>query len=205
MKPYFRRPTGQRRYKRMFVIVAEGSVTEQEYFQLLSDESIIHIKCLRNRGNLTPKEALLRIREHIGKESLRKTDEAWVVVDKDSWEEEHLDELHNWAQSRSNYGFALSNPKFEFWLLLHFEDGKGVATGEHCDRKLAKHLPGYDKHVDGQKFTRERIKAATDRAKKRDIPPCADWPHKTGTTVYKLVEKILESGTIRSAAMPRSH
>jgi hypothetical protein len=194
MKPYFRRPTGQRRYKRMFVIVAEGKVTEQEYFQLLNNESIIRVKCLKNRNNLTPKDALLRVREYIRKESLKKTDEAWVVVDKDSWEEEHLDELHNWAQSRSNYGFALSNPKFEFWLLLHFEDAKGVSTGEHCDRKLAKHLPGYDKHVDGQKFTRERIKNATDRAKNRDIPPCADWPRNTGTTVYKLVEKILESG-----------
>jgi hypothetical protein len=194
MKSRFRRPTGQRRYKQMFVIVAEGTVTEQEYFQLLNDESIIHIKCLRNRSNLTPKDALQRVREYVRNEPLRKHDEAWVVVDKDSWKEEHLDELHNWAQSRSNYGFALSNPKFEYWLLLHFEDAKGVVTGEQCSKQLAKHLPDYDKHVDARKFTNERIKAATDRAKKRDIPPCADWPRKTGTTVYKLVEKILESG-----------
>jgi hypothetical protein len=194
MKPHFRRPAGQRRYKRMFVIVAEGTVTEQEYFRLLSEESIIHIQCLRNRGKLTPKDALLRVREYISKEGLKKTDEAWVVVDKDSWAEEHLASLHSWAQSRPNYGFALSNPKFEFWLLLHFEDAKGAGTSEQCSRKLAKHLPDYDKHLDARKFTRERIKAATDRAKKRDVPPCADWPRKTGTTVYKLVEKILESG-----------
>lgn len=194
MKPHFRRPAGQRRYKRMFVIVSEGTVTEQEYFQLLSEESIIHIKCLRNRSNLTPKEALLRVREHISKEGLRKNDEAWVVVDKDSWAEEQLGELHGWAQGRSNYGFALSNPKFEFWLLLHFEDAKGVVTSEQCSKQLTKYLPDYNKHVDARKFTNERIKAATDRAKKRDIPPCADWPRKTGTTVYKLIEKILESG-----------
>lgn len=204
MKPYFRRAAGQRRYKRMFVIVAEGKVTEQEYFQLLNDESIIHVKCLKNRSNLTPDEALLRVRGHISKESLRKTDEVWGVVDRDSWEEEHLNELHKWARSRSNYGFALSNPKFEYWLLLHFDDAKGVATGEQCDRKLAKHLPGYNKHVDGQKFTHERIEAAIDRAKKRDIPPCTDWPRNTGTTVYKLVEKILESGANRLAFTPRS-
>jgi hypothetical protein len=194
MKSRFRRPTGQRRYKRMFVIVAEGTVTEQEYFQLLNDESIIHIKCLRNRSNLTPKDALLRVREYVRNEPLRKHDEAWVVVDKDSWEEEHLDELHNWAQSRSNYGFALSNPKFEYWLLLHFEDAKGVVTSEQCSKQLAKYQPEFGKHVDARKFTNERIKAATDRAKKRDNPPCTDWPRKTGTTVYKLVEKILESG-----------
>jgi hypothetical protein len=159
---------------------------------------------LKNRKNLSPKEALLRVREHVRKESLKKADEAWVVVDKDSWKEEHLDELHKWAQSRSNYGFALSNPKFEYWLLLHFDDAKGVATSEQCDRKLAKHLPGYNKHVDGQKFTHERIEAAIERAKKRDIPPCVDWPRNTGTTVYKLVEKILESGANRLASTPRS-
>jgi hypothetical protein len=204
MKPHFRRPAGQRRYKRMFVIVAEGTVTEQEYFQLLNEESIIHIKCLRNRSNLTPQEALLRVREHISKEGLRKNDVAWVVVDKDSWAEDHFSALHNWAQSRSNYGFALSNPKFEFWLLLHFEDAKGICTSEQCNEKLAKHLPAYDKHVDWRKFTRERIENATVRAKNRDIPPCTDWPHNTGTTVYKLVEKILESGTRRSTHIPRS-
>jgi hypothetical protein len=65
MKSRFRRPTGQRRYKRMFIIVAEGTVTEQEYFQLLNDESIIRVKCLKNRSNLTPKQALLRVREHL--------------------------------------------------------------------------------------------------------------------------------------------
>jgi hypothetical protein len=171
MKPHFGRPAGKRRYKRMFVIVAEGTVTEQEYFQLLSEESIIHIKCLRNRSNLNPKDALLRVREYISKEGLKKTDEAWVVVDKDFWAEELLASLHSWAQSRSNYGFALSNPKFEFWLLLHFEDAKGVGTSEQCNEKLAKHLPDYDKHVDGQKFTRERIKAATDRAKNGTFRP----------------------------------
>jgi len=194
MKSRFRRPTGQRRYKRMFVIVAEGTVTEQEYFQLLNDESIIRVNCLKNRSNLTPKDALQRVREYIHKEPLKKSDEAWVVVDKDSWAEEHFDELHHWTQGHSNYGFALSNPKFEYWLLLHFEDAKGVVTGEQCRQQLAKHLPNYHKHIDVLKFTNERIKAATDRAKKRDIPPCADWPRKTGTTVYKLVEKILESG-----------
>jgi hypothetical protein len=186
----------------MFVIVAEGTVTEREYFQLLNDESIIHVRCLKNRNNLPPKEALQRINEYVRKEGLKKEDEAWVVVDKDSWREEHLTELHKWAQSRSNFRFALSNPKFEYWLLLHFEDATGVVTSEHCDSRLAKYLPDYHKHVDGRKFTRERILAATGRAKRRDIPPCPDWPHRPGTTVYRLVERILNSATTSTPSQP---
>jgi hypothetical protein len=179
----------------MFVIVAEGTVTEQEYFSLLNTESIVQVKCIKNQRNLPPKDALNRVQEYVRKEKLKKKDEAWVVVDRDSWKEEHLHELHAWAQTRSNYGFALSNPKFEYWLLLHFEDANGVATSEDCDRKLSKHVHGYDKHVSARDFTREKVLAAATRARKRDTPPCADWPRKPGTTVYKLVEKILELST----------
>ena len=185
------RHQGQRRYKRMFIVVAEGTVSEQEYFHLLNEDLIVHVRCLRNRNNLPPKEALLRVLEYVRKEGLRKTDEAWVVVDKDSWLEAHLVELHAWAQSRHNYGFALSNPKFAYWLLLHFEDASGVTTGGDCDRRLVKHLPGYDKHIEPQHFSTERIQAAAARARRRDTPPCGDWPRRPGTTVYRLVEKIL--------------
>ena len=188
----FRRKPGERRYKRMFVIVDEGTVTEQEYFPLLSDETIVHIKCLRNRQNLPPREALERVRTYVREEGLRKTDEAWVVVDKDQWVEEDLARLHAWSLERRNYGFALSNPKFEFWLLLHFEEATGVATGDECDRRLARHLPTYDKHIRANDFTSERIKDALTRAKNRDIPPCVDWPRNAGTTIYRLVERILQ-------------
>ncbi len=41
MTSRFSRPRAERRYKRMFVIVAEGTVTEQEYFPLLNGELIV--------------------------------------------------------------------------------------------------------------------------------------------------------------------
>jgi hypothetical protein len=68
----------------MFVIVAEGTVTEQGYFSLLNEEFIVRVKCLRNRSNLHPKAALRRVREYVRKEGLKRTDEAWIVVDKDT-------------------------------------------------------------------------------------------------------------------------
>jgi hypothetical protein len=135
---------------------------------------------------------LKRVQEYVASEDLHKKDEVWVVVDKDSWKEEHLVELHRWAQTKSHYGFALSNPKFEYWLLLHFDKGDRVTSSDGCDKRLAKHLPLYDKHIPSQHFTIDRIQSAVERAKKRDTPPCPDWPRTTGTTVYRLVEKILQ-------------
>jgi hypothetical protein len=41
---------------------------------------------------------------------------------------------------------AVSNPCFEFWLLLHFE--QYCAHLDNCDqvkKKLTRHVPGYDK------------------------------------------------------------
>ncbi len=193
MTSRFRRKLGERRYKRMFIIVAEGTVTEQEYFSLLNEESIVRVKCLSNSRNLSPLAAMKRVCDYVKREGLRRSDQAWVVVDKDLWLEEHLSQLHAWSQTQVNYGFALSNPKFEFWLLLHFEDGKGVASGDDCDRRIVKHLPRYDKHIHPNEFTPERIRSATERARTRDTPRCSDWPRNAGTTVYKLVEKILQA------------
>jgi hypothetical protein len=192
MNSRFRRKLGERRYKRMFVIVAEGTVTEQEYFALFNDESIVHIKCLRHRHNLPPKDALKQAHDYIREQHIRKRDEVWVVVDRDSWLEKHLSELHAWSQTSENYGFALSNPKFEYWLLLHFEDATGISSGDDCNTRLHKYLPKYNKHINTSDFTRDRIKEAAKRARKRDTPACTDWPRSTGTTLYRLVEKILQ-------------
>ncbi|WP_246186578.1 RloB family protein [Methylacidimicrobium tartarophylax] len=131
------------------------------------------------------------MRCYLQKERLKSTDEAWLVVDKDQWTDPQLAELHAWAGQSQNYGFAVSNPKFEYWLLLHFEKGNGVTRSSDCNHRLRTHLPNYDKRIDPRRFTRERILDAIKRAKERDVPPCEDWPRSFGTTVYKLVESIL--------------
>jgi hypothetical protein len=121
-------------------------------------------------------------------EKLRNTDEAWLVVDKDN---SQLLELHQWTQQTNQYGFALSNPKFELWLLFHYEDGKGIISSRSCTERLRKYLPSYDKGIDTRNITPDMIDAAILRAKMKDIPPCHDWPHKPGTTVYRLVERLI--------------
>jgi hypothetical protein len=128
----------------------------------------------------------------LAKESLRETDEAWLVVDKDNWPEEHLNQLFHWSQSQENHGLAVSNPQFEFWLLLHFEDAFGIRTASECTQRLYEHLPEFNKSIDHRKITIEMILSAIARAKKRDKPLCEDWPKEEGvTTVYRLIERIV--------------
>lgn len=189
----FQRPLGERRYRKLFVLAVEGAKTEPQYFAIFNNEqSVIRVNCLKGKHESSPPQVLKRMQDYLKEEALKNTDEAWLVVDKDQWTDEQLAQLCAWAQGQDNYGLALTNPQFEFWLLLHFEDGDGVATSRNCSDRLKRHLPGYDKEINVRKFTSERISDAIRRAKQRDNPPCVDWPRAPGgTTVYKLVENII--------------
>lgn len=188
------RQLGERPYRKLFVIATEGTKTEPQYFALFKNRhSFVKVVCVKGKPHSAPHRVLGRMKDYLEREDLLPSDEAWLVVDKDAWTNEQLAQLHAWSQEADNYGFALSNPKFEYWLLLHFEPGTGIESPRECSDRLKRHLPNYDKGIDGRKFTPDRIKEAIDRAKARDNPPCEDWSRALGsTTVYKLVEKILQ-------------
>lgn len=192
----FGRPFGKRRYRKLFVIAVEGAKTEPQYFKIFNNEqSVINLKCLRGKHKSAPSQVLERMEAYLTKEGLKGTDEAWLVVDRDQWQDEQLDQLYAWGKKKENYGFALSNPKFEYWLLLHFEDGAGVRSSRDCTERLQRYLPKYDKSIDARHFTSERISAAISRARQRDNSPSDGWSHSVGTTVYRLIEAIQASGT----------
>lgn len=89
------------------------------------------------------------------------------------------------------FDLALSTPMFEYWLLLHFEEGQGVSSGNECIQRLKQHCPPYDKKHLNIKALEEGIRAAVERAKRKDSPPCKDWPRTPGSIVYLLVEELL--------------
>lgn len=193
----FKRSLGERRYRKIFLIAAEGYRTERDYFgQFNSSDAVVQVKCLKRDHNSSPQHVLKEIKAYLREEKLGIGDEAWLVVDRDKWPEERLAELNAWSKKSEQYGFALSNPKFEYWLLLHFEEGHNIQSSQDCSKRLAKFLPDYKKGLNGQAFTQEQINKAIARAKTRDkISACEDWPRSTGTSVYRLVERICKANT----------
>jgi hypothetical protein len=188
----FKRRVGKYNYRKVFVISTEGSKTEPQYFGMFNNQdTVIQIKCLYRDTDSSPQEILKRINHYLKREDLRRNYEAWLVVDKDNWSESQLTQLSDWAKSNESYGFALSNPRFEYWLLLHFEDGHTISSAT-LNRRLKKYLPDFDKGNVEIKKLEPGIQAAILRAKQKDFPPCQDWPRKTGTTVYRLVEKLVK-------------
>lgn len=181
-------------YRKIFFLAVEGAKTERQYFDFFKSQNpVIQIHCLKGKHKSSPRDVLKRMKKKLINESLRDFDEAWLVVDKDNWTDEQLTQLHAWSLEHKNYGLALSNPKFEYWLLLHFDNGKNINSSSDCTERLKRFLPHYNKNINAHQITREKIKEAINRAKNRDNPPCTDWPRTVGcTTVYKLVQNIIQ-------------
>ena len=189
------RKIGERRYNKLFLIATEGTKTEKQYFEGLGlkvDGKQVHIKHLKKKESKNSPEKLINLmKDELKKHNITERDEAWIITDKDSWTDEQLNKIVTWSQLKEYYGFALSNPKFEYWLLLHFEEGNNVISSNSCSDKLRRYLRDYDKSIDMGKIDESMIRLAIIRASSKDVPPCKKWPISNGSTVYRLVEKIM--------------
>ena len=161
-----------------------------------------------SREGNSPKKVLSTLKAAIPRYQLRDGDYLWIVVDRDEWPEEELELCRMWAQDPKespgqHKGFSLSNPKFEFWLLLHFEDGTQHTTPKACLAALCAHLPEYDKSLSRSDINEESISAAIQRAKTLlGAGNPADWPREAGkTTVFTLCEAIRQVDAEEEAKM----
>jgi hypothetical protein len=189
----FIRETGFREQIPVILVATEGDKTEPQYFEILkSANKVLNIQIVPSKGKSSPNGVLKNIKKEIKKHEIGKRDKAWLVVDIDEWPTIELDAVYEWSLLKANYRLAVSNPKFEYWLLLHFDPGNNIKNKKECVKRLLHHIPSFKKgDIDKDKFTIDRIKDAINNAKKKDTPACEKWPEDIGTTVYKLVEILL--------------
>jgi len=118
-------------------------------------------------------------------------DEVWGVVDVD--DHPRLDEALALADSE-DIQLAVSNPSFELWALLHFQDQRAFVSRQEARAVLRGHLPGYDKDLDF-KVMHPAYEDAVLRA--RDLDREAELHEARGrnpsTGVYRLTHAILTS------------
>jgi hypothetical protein len=187
-----------RPYRKLFVIAVEGHVTEPDYFneiiRPLLPRQLVEIQCLRSGHRSDPNSVLRRLKDHVETEPARPGKELWLVVDKDQWSPEQLDTLLLWVNESRNgeiRGLALSNPCFEYWLVLHFEEGKKLPTAQACRKRLKKYIPFEKKQLFVKGFNLQRIRQAVQRAENK-LGTVGQPMEKVGTTVFRLVAKLLE-------------
>lgn len=86
---------------------------------------------------------------------------------------------------------AISNPCFELWALIHFEDQRGHIARDKVRTALKRHQPRYDKQLDFASM-RPLYERAVQRAKELDqaAERLGDPGRNPSTAVYRLTESI---------------
>ncbi len=138
------------------VIACEGSKTEPSYFESIRRElrlRTLQIIVLRHQGRTDPRSIIERVieerKEMKSNQAWTEGDSAWAVFDGDEHIEQSLD---NWRSAidlatKQKIKLAITNPCFEFWYLIHFQDYFAQITRDRVINLLGKHIPNYDKSM----------------------------------------------------------
>ncbi len=112
---------------RMIIIATEGSVTEVSYFTQLNDAAILssnkfQIKVIPPENNRSSPNHVLRSLTNFKKEyQIKADDELWMVIDRDRWNVKMISEIITQCKQKG-IGLCISNPCFEIWLILHYQE-----------------------------------------------------------------------------------
>jgi len=182
-----RRKTGYKEQRGIFVIATDGTKTEPRYFDQFKKSNKITIKIIYHAN--IPK-VLRELNNYCRDNTVTpKTDNVWLVIDKDEKESTELTQIANKCRNKE-YNLAVSNPCFEYWLYLHHAEHRPFLTTDSCTKTLNQKLGTYDKsNYDVALFT-PYIDSAIERAQRNDSGNSHPWPKDTGTHVYKLVKKL---------------
>jgi hypothetical protein len=187
------RRSGFLKPKKFFIIATEGALTEKIYFDEFKPprEAAFQVKVLENRKHKTrPKQVFKRLVSYSGEFALAPDDELWLVIDRDSWTQDELDEVAQLIAERNNFYLALSNPCFELWLFLHFAENKPFNYRHQIPPELKRLIGAFEKgDYDASKCV-QLVRKAIERANALDLRPGDPWPTKQGSRVYRLMKKL---------------
>ena len=231
---------------KIIFLSCEGSVTEEEYFGMISEiyseikSKIRVVSVAEDTVRTDPKyrtpdqvQLLTKVRpkhliERIEQYKVEKNDiyqfekypedEFWVLTDVDqNWSNQIIDPKNSktykdeWDDAiavceEKGYHYAVSNPFFEIWLLLHHdqpsEKDKSFAVSDNHPYEKTNHFrtrlselgaPLTDKkHINYSDYNDEKIKTAVHRAEELHLDKMDLCPRYFATTVYLLLKKIIE-------------
>lgn len=182
--------------KRRILIVCEGKVTEKHYFNDLRHvmRSLVELDIDPGGKPKTLVERAVDLKKTAdrdakrGKDQNLKYDVVWCVFDVD--EHPYLAEARQ--QARDNgIQVAISNPCFELWALLHFQEQHAHIERQEVRRLCKEYMPGYEKRLPCQ-----TLLAEYDGAVRRSLE-LEQWHHHRDTVganpstgVHRLTEEI---------------
>ncbi len=183
-----------RRDVKLFIVATEGKETEKQYFGMFKSTRIkVEILATTEDGKSSREYVLERLDKFKERYDINEDDMLWLVSDVDRWGDKKLSDVCSQARQRGYY-LAISNPCFEVWLTLHFEDiNTEDRTCDNFKARLRTILGSYNGSNLNISAYKPNTKDAVNRAKNLHPSSQQDWPPTLGTHVYRLVEILQKS------------
>lgn len=199
--------------EKIFVLAFEGNKTEEQYFSEFRhsnkfNNEIIYLHLLKRSKQDTksaPNHVFYKLKREAKDEyNFSNHDELWMIIDTDNWK--NIPDIINSCKELQNMYVAVSNPCFEFWLLLHIKNMNEYSTEElslilsnkkvtskknYVDTKIVEIMGSYNKsNLIASEFI-PHINFAIKQAKNLDNSN-ESYPTKLGSHLYKLIQKIIK-------------
>lgn len=179
------------------MIASEDQYAVKQYFEFFRSTRIQFRVLETEDGASSPAHVMERLNKYIKDYDIGVGDEFWLVCDTDHWvEPNHIKNLVDVIRpcKQRNIGIALSNPCFDLWLLLHFSEfpiKANISCGEIGNRLRAA-VGEYDKSkIYKLPISSDRVKNAISRSRENG-QFSGDIPNEIGTSVYRIIEKLVE-------------
>lgn len=187
----------------MFYVATEDRYAVSQYLGFLS-LSWVQVHVLTPDAHaISGQTALQRLKQT----SIEPGDQRWLLLDTDHIVRgEHLREFTTTLQQarQSEINVALSNPCFEFWLWLHWQDAFPATNCRTVEESLREAIGEYNKkNLKPEHWPLERVFAACHRARSLDATtPGGDIPSSPTSRVYQLIESIALAASARRMPDP---
>lgn len=181
------------------LVCCEDEVTEASYLNSLKAElriRLVQVEGVPGGNPQTLVDHAVQRKQKAERDARRekddnlKYDDVWCVFDVDL--HEHIPEAEQKANA-NQIMLAVSNPCFDLWLLLHFQDQRAHIKRDRAQSVCRDHMPGYDKEVPFELLF-PRYQSAVQRAAELDhwqeTRGCAGENPSTG--FHRLTERIMD-------------
>jgi hypothetical protein len=170
------------------LVVCGADETETAYLRELKESRRNPAVTVKVKAKSAAPEAVVRYAAALRGQSDDVYDDVWCVVDVDEFDVAKAVV----AARRTRVKLAISNPCFEYWLLLHFEACDAPLTCYNdVVKRLRKRVPEYNKSA--LRFTDYAggVEDAVERARKPGHELGTEHQRNPATGVWALVESML--------------
>lgn len=195
------RDVGTLRDASLIVVASEDTHAVDQYFKRFRTSRIKFLVLPTTDGHSSPDHVTNRVDKFREEYVTEENDQFWVCIDQDHWADSgHIAILNQVCSHCFNRGYrlAISNPSFELWVLLHFDDPpiESIQSGRAVAAKMKTVLGGYNKarccgHLP---FSPDLVRTAIERAEALDTDDSI--PRTPLTRVYLILKELIARDSI---------